>query len=122
LGVFNPGAGSHYTRNDLQFFCFSFRTYGHKNAPLDDIPTLAKSNTLLCWKKHISWFMVNRLIPWDDIHRHGNLTRSSALNNLIATVKKKEASGQGKKSLADYPFETSEFIQVLTSLKDASAT
>jgi hypothetical protein len=103
-----------------KYFCF--RAYGHENASPDDIPTLAKSNTLLCWKKHISWFMVNRLIPWDDIHCHGNPTRSSSLNDLIATVKKKEARGQGKKSCADRPFETSEFIQVLTSLMDAPAT
>jgi hypothetical protein len=101
---------------------FMFRAYGNENATPDGIPTGAMSATLLGWKKKISWFMANRLVPWDDLHSHRNPTRSSAVNDLIATVKRKEARRPGKQSCADRPFEASEFIQVLNSLQNQPAS
>jgi hypothetical protein len=100
-----------------QYFMF-IRAYGRENAS-DDIPTGAMSATLLGWKKKISWFMMNGLVPWDDLHSHGNPTRSSAVNDLITTVKRKEARRQGKQSCADHPIE---FIQVLNSLHNQPAS
>ncbi|KAL3763929.1 LOW QUALITY PROTEIN: hypothetical protein ACHAW5_008367 [Stephanodiscus triporus] len=52
-------------------------------------------------------------IVWDPLYNHGNPTKSTEVNDLIAFVKKKETRGQGKKSQADRPFEHSEFKQVL---------
>ncbi len=61
--------------------------------------------------------MVNHLPSWDEMHRHGNPTKSSVVNDLIACVKKKEMHGQGKESKAD---QHSKFQQVLDSFHHAS--
>jgi len=70
-------------------------------------------NSLLAIKKKISYFIVNCLPSWDPLHNHGNPTKSTEVNDLIAFVKKKETRGQDKKSQADRPFGHSEFKQVL---------
>ena len=63
--------------------------------PADANPTLARSNSLAFWKKAISFFMPNRLIPWVSGRNKGNPTRSIEINNLIKRVKKKEVWKQG---------------------------
>ena len=63
--------------------------------------------------------MINHLPTWGKIHHTGNATKSAVINDLIPTVKKKENQGQGEKSCADPSFETSEFVQVLTSLHNS---
>ena len=54
----------------------------------------------------LSFFMVNRLPLWDEMHQHSNLTKSSIMNDLISFVKKKETRGQGKESKADCALST----------------
>jgi hypothetical protein len=49
-----------------------------------------RSNSLAIWKKAISFFMPNCLIPWYSGRNEGNPTRSIETNNLIKRVKKKE--------------------------------
>ena len=101
-----------------QYFCH--RAYGHENATPIENPTGAKSGTLLGWKQNISFFMINLLPAWDEIHHNGNPTKSAVINDLIATVTvKKETRGKRKKSCADRSFKTSEFVQVLMSLRNS---
>eukprot|EP00804_Cyclotella_cryptica_P017932 CCRYP_001288-RA/>CCRYP_001288-RA protein AED:0.36 eAED:0.36 QI:0/-1/0/1/-1/1/1/0/305 len=99
---------------------FAFQAFGKENPSPTDNPTGGKSNSLLAYKKMLSFFMVNRLPSWDEMHRHGNPTKSSIVNDLISFVKKKETRGQGKESKADRAFEHSEFQQVLGAFHHAS--
>ena len=68
----------------------NLKTFGVVDPPADANPTLARSNSLAFWKKAISFFMPNRLIPWVLGRNKGNPTRSIEINNLIKRVKKKE--------------------------------
>jgi hypothetical protein len=94
-----------------------FRAYGFKHANPDCNPTGCKSDTLLNFKKKISFFMINCLPTWDEINKTGNPTKSAIINDLIGAVKKKETHGKGKSSCTDRPFEPSKFSQVLTLLQ-----
>ena len=101
---------------------FAYQVFGKENPSPEDNPTGGKSNSLLAYKKMLTFFMVNHLPLWDEMHQHGNPTKSSIVNDLISFVKKKEMRGQGKESKADRAFEHSEFQQVLDSFHNASST
>ena len=105
----------------LEMICryMSFRAYGFKNATPDCNQTGCKSAILLNFKKKISFFMINRLPTWDEIHKTCNPSKSAIINDPIGALKKKETHGQGKSSCADRPFEPSEFSQVLTLLQES---
>jgi hypothetical protein len=47
------------------------------------------------WKKAISFFMPNRLVPWNATRIEGNPTKNIDVNDLIRRVKKKEVRKQG---------------------------
>jgi hypothetical protein len=51
-------------------------------------PTEGRASSLEFYKKAISYFMPNRLLPWNEIHKEGNPTRSSQVGELIKRVKK----------------------------------
>ena len=91
----------------------AFKVFGKEDPSPNNNPRKGMANSLLAIKKQLSYFMVNRLPSWDQMHNTGNPTKSSEVNDLISFVKKKETRGQGKKSRADRPFEHSEFKQVL---------
>lgn len=78
---------------------FAYLAFGIENPSPDDNPTKGKCNSLLAYKKMLSFFMINRLPSWDELHRSGNPTKSSIVNDLIAFVKKKETRGQGTRSV-----------------------
>jgi hypothetical protein len=79
-----------------------------------------RSSTLMYWKKAISWFHPNRLIPWNELTSVGNPTRSRAVNELIKYVRKQEVRGQGAPSQARRSITGAEFRQVIRILKDES--
>jgi hypothetical protein len=93
---------------------FAFKVFAKEDPTPDDNPTYGKSTLLAC-KKMLSFFMINRLPSWDVVIKSGNPTKSTAVNDLIAFVKKNETCGQGKESCADRAFAHSEFKQVLDS-------
>ena len=101
---------------------FAYQVFGKENPSPEDNPTGGKSNSLLACKKMFSFFMVNCRPSWDEMHRHGNPTKSSIMNNLISFVKKKETCCQGKESKADCAFEHRKFQQVLDSFHNASSS
>lgn len=41
------------------------KAFGMPDPPIDANPTLARSNSLKYWKKALSFFMPNRLMPWN---------------------------------------------------------
>jgi hypothetical protein len=70
---------------------------------------------LMYYKKAISNFMPNKLMPWNAISREGNPTRSIDMNDLIKALLKKEVWKQGTPSNADRPLEEQEFNQLITT-------
>ena len=77
---------------------FNFRAYGKDLPSDDDRPTHARSNTLLYWKKALSYHFPNKNMQWNELRNEGNPTKSQALNDLIKKVKKFECRGQGSPS------------------------
>jgi hypothetical protein len=76
------------------------QAYGTTEPAPDANPTNARSASLMFWKKAISFFMPNKLMPWDAITGHGNPTRSIEVNEFIKKVKTKEVRKQGADSRA----------------------
>jgi hypothetical protein len=106
------------TPNKLMLW-FNDATYGMSEPPTGhDVNPLVRSQTLKYWKKALSSFMPNRLMPWNEITGVGNPTRSKALNDLIKSVKKKEVRGQGAPSQARRSIKDAEFRRVVELLKD----
>jgi hypothetical protein len=66
----------------------------------DANPTQARSSSLHYWRKVISYYMLNCLIPWYAVNGQENPTRSIEVNTLIKKVKKKEVRKQGVVSKA----------------------
>jgi hypothetical protein len=83
-----------------------------------DMNSLVRSHTIKYWKKALSSFMANRLMPWNEISGVGNPTRSRALNDLIKHVKKKEARAQGAPSQARRSIKEAEIRRVIELLKE----
>ena len=98
---------------------FNDATYGMSEPPTGhDMNPLVRSHTIKYWKKALSSFMPNRLMPWNEISGVGNPTRSRALNDLIKHVKKKEARAQGAPSQARRSIKEAEFRRVIELLKE----
>jgi hypothetical protein len=80
---------------------FHMRVWGHPDpAPDHAYLPLVRSNSILYWKKNISFFMPNKMQPWDHIGNSGNPTRCNAMASLIKQVRRMEARGIGKPSEA----------------------
>ena len=71
------------------------KAFGEENPPDSANPLYARSSSLEFWKKALSFYMPNRLIPWNTISNSGNPTKSTNVNDLIKRVKKKEVRKQG---------------------------
>ena len=102
----------------------AFKAYGNEDPGPDDKPTRARSDSLMYWKKALSYFMPNRISPWNVLANppSGNPTRSKEVNDLIKAVKKKETRKQGKKSKSDRPFEKAEYSQAIRLLQSHADT
>ena len=98
---------------------FSTKVYGVPDPQEDDHPTRERSSLLEHYKKCLSFYMPNKLTPWNVMTRTGNPTRSIAVNELIKRVKKNEVQQQGKASSARRPLEKKEFEQLITLLEDS---
>jgi hypothetical protein len=83
-----------------------------------DKPTLGRATTIEFAKKAISFFMPNRLMPWNEQTRSGNPTRSTAVNDLIKAVKKQEVRKEGKKSSARRPMALVEFVAMIERFRN----
>jgi hypothetical protein len=81
-------------------------------------PTQAQFSSLHYWKKAISYYMPNRLMPRNAISRQGNATRSIEVNTLIKKVKKKEVRKQGVSSKARRAVTHDEFRRMQSILRE----
>ena len=95
-----------------RFLCFL--AYGKENPGKEDHSTEARSNTVLHYKKSISFFIPRRNQPWDPEEKKGNPCRSDIINDLIKDVKQDEARGLGKPSQARREFSRDEFENYLS--------
>ena len=96
---------------------FNFKAYGTPEPGVNDCPKLCRSSTLYYHKKAISYFMPRQNMPWDDLAMRGNPTKSSAVNKVIATVKKHEVRGSGVPSNARRAVEWQEYLNVLIATR-----
>ena len=54
------------TPDDIkQYLCD--KAYGHRDPGVNDFPRLCRSNTLVVYKKAISWFLPRQSQPWDEL-------------------------------------------------------
>jgi hypothetical protein len=65
------------------------KVHGKEEPVENDNPIEGHSNSLLYWKKAIS-FLPNHQQTWDALTNLGNPTKSLDINKLIMMVKKKE--------------------------------
>ena len=105
-------------RDVYRWLCF--KVYGTDEPGHDEKPIYGTSNSMMTYKKHISYFVsaVN-ITAWNELMKTGNPTRSQLVNDLIDLVKKKECRGAGKDSRADREFSREEFKQVLVILSSS---
>ena len=59
-----------------------------------------RSNTVLYWKKAWSYFIINKIMAWNEIAMTRNHTRSRSMLDLIMATKKMEAAWLGVPSQA----------------------
>ena len=78
------------------------------------------SNTVLYWKKAWSYFIINKIMAWNEIAMTRNPTRSRSMLDLIMATKKMEAAWLGVPSQARWEFQAEEFGQVLQLLTTQS--
>ena len=73
------------------------KVYGTPDPTEEQNPVHGRSSSLVFAKKAISSFMPNKLMQWNEMASPPavNPTKSAAVNNLIALVKKKEVRNQG---------------------------
>lgn len=96
---------------------FNFKAYGTPEPGVNDCPKLCRSSTLYYHKKALSYFMPIQNQQWDDLAHRGNPTKSSAVNKLIAGVKKHEVRGTGVATNAHRAVEWQEYLNVLIATR-----
>lgn len=97
---------------------FNSKAYGCPHPTQNDRPTKGRSSALYYYKKAISQCLPNKHIPWNDLARTGNPTRSIAVNEMIKRVIKFETRGQGAPSKARRPLREAEFRELLARCRE----
>lgn len=90
------------------------KVYGNENAHPDvDPPLHYRLNTVKVWKKSWSYHMVNKNMPWNEIAKVGNPTRSHLINDLLKNMKKMETARLGVPSQARRALVAGEYEQFI---------
>jgi hypothetical protein len=89
------------------------KCFGVEYPDPDDPPSLCRSTSLEVYKKALSWYMPNRIQPWDCRNNTGNPTKSKEVNEIIKHVKKKEVRKQGKAPASKRALTQAEFRAIL---------
>jgi hypothetical protein len=112
------------TLTDVQVMTwFNLKVWGNSDpAPDHAYVPQVRSNSILYWKKQISFFMPNKMQPWDHIGNSGNPTRCNAMAALIKQVKRMEARGIGKASEARESISETQFRLMNQVLLDKDAS
>jgi hypothetical protein len=77
---------------------FNIKAFGTLNLGDDCVPKFGRSSSLMYDKKSISFFMPNKLTPWNIDSASGNPTKSIEVNEIVKRVQKMEVRKQKKKS------------------------
>ncbi|KAH9090707.1 hypothetical protein LEN26_018858 [Aphanomyces euteiches] len=115
---FSSASLTDVTPEDVRRY-FNVKAFGTPNPAPNSLPTHARSNTLKAMKKMLSSFMPRRMIPWDEIRREGNPTRSTTVNDVIKYVMKCEVRKQGVATKARRPIEFTEFLNALKIIRQS---
>jgi hypothetical protein len=86
--------------------------------PNNDSVAKMRVDSILYKKKAISFFMVDKKATWNQSLQSGNPTRSTAVNEFVDYMKKKQVRRQGVESKACRPLEPHEFIATMVKLND----
>ena len=98
---------------------FKLKAFGRVDADeINEDSLNGRHNSLMFYKKAISYFMPDRLLGWSVRSKEGNPTKSTAVNNLTNLIRKKEVRGQGKESQARGPFVEAEYEQCISMFED----
>ena len=93
------------------------KIYKDANADPDVVaPVNYRSNTIKCWKKAWSFFMVNKMTNWDEVTKRGNPTRCADINSLIGSMIKMEVARRGMPSHARRPLTPDEYGGIIDQL------
>ena len=94
------------------------KLFGKPNPDSTDKPT-GQSSGVEFAKKAISYYMPNRLFPWNVQTNSGNPTRSILVNDLIKKIKKMEVRKEGVTSKARRSMELGEFCELIKRLRSS---
>jgi hypothetical protein len=91
-----------------------YRAYGDPEPGPDARPTHLRGGSLVVAKKAISFFIPNRLPPWDPGRFSGNPMKSIEINNMLNEVAKHECRAEGAKSMVKRALTRLEFVKALS--------
>ena len=91
---------------------FEFLAYGTENVMAGAKPTGYRSNSLLAYKRSISYYMPLHN-DFDVFANRGNPTKAKSINTFIKKVKQFEARDQGAKSQVKRAYTVEEFNRVV---------
>ena len=98
--TFTPQIVSGITANDFYRWC-KFRVYDDPDADETITPPVRhRDGTVAGWKKHVSHFMSNQNMQWNEVAGVGNPTRSNAISKLIKNMKRMQTRRLGVPSQA----------------------
>ena len=107
------------TPDDVYYF-LAFTAYGKPDPQRGvDFPIEGRHTTLEYFKKAISFFMPNKHLGWDVLHKVGNPTKSVPVLDLIKAVKKSVTRGEGRKSQARHALTQDEFKHLIKTLRNS---
>jgi len=92
---------------------FNFKCYGVEDPNSEMVPTQCWSNSVLYWKKAISYYMPQKMEVWNSRLQVGNPTRSREVNGMIKRLKKFEVRRQGVPSSAPRALNSREFETII---------
>ena len=93
------------------------KIYDDPNADPDIVsPVRYWANTIKCWKKAWSFFMVNKMTNWDKVTGHGNPTRCAKLNGLIGLMIKMKVVWRGMPPYTCRALTADEYQYIISQL------
>ena len=102
-------------KNIMNFL--KIKIYDNANADPDVVPPKRyRSNTVKAWKKAWSWFMINKMMNYDEETKRGNPTRCTEINQLIGSMINMEVARQGMPSKARQALTTNEYQLIIGQL------
>ena len=100
---------------NIQIYRWSkFRVYGDADVDENMSPPIHyRVNSVLAWKRAISYSMVNRNMPWNEVAQVGNPTRSQEMQRLIASMRRFQTQRRGVANQARRALTNSEYERLI---------